>query len=95
MAIKASGLRWLSAMLLVPIPWAGRVWALPFLTVLAPSERYAREHGRRHKRLTDWARQILLRGARWLPDRRIIAVADSSYAALELLDAVRRHVCVW
>lgn len=38
--VKASGLRWLSLMLLVPIPWAERVWALPFLTVLAPSERY-------------------------------------------------------
>jgi hypothetical protein len=25
--VKASGLRWLSLMLLVPIPWAGRVWA--------------------------------------------------------------------
>ena len=45
-------------MLLVPIPWAGRVWALPFLTALAPSERYSREHGRRHKKLTDWARQL-------------------------------------
>ena len=32
--VKASGLRWLSLMLLAPIPWAGRVWALPFLTVL-------------------------------------------------------------
>ena len=40
--VKASGLRWLSLMLLPQIPWAGRVWALPFLTVLAPSERYAR-----------------------------------------------------
>ena len=38
--VKASGLRWLSLMLLVPIPWAKRVWALPFLTALAPSERY-------------------------------------------------------
>ena len=37
--VKASGLRWLSMMLLVPIPWAQHVWALPFLTVLAPSER--------------------------------------------------------
>ena len=26
--VKASGLRWLSLMLLVPISWAGRVWAL-------------------------------------------------------------------
>jgi len=35
--LVTSGLRWLSLMLLVPIPWAQRVWALPFLTVLAPS----------------------------------------------------------
>ena len=45
--VKASGLRWLCLMLLAPIPWAGRVWALPFLTVLAPSERYHQERGQR------------------------------------------------
>ncbi len=39
--VKASGLRWISLMLLAPVPFAGRVWALPFLTALAPSERYA------------------------------------------------------
>lgn len=49
--VKASGLRWITLMLLAPIPWAGRVWALPFLTMLAPSQRYARQHGRRHKKL--------------------------------------------
>jgi hypothetical protein len=38
--VKASGLRWLCAMVLAEIPWAGRVWALPFLTALCPSERY-------------------------------------------------------
>ena len=38
--VKASGLRWISLMWLGHIPWAGRYWALPFLTVLAPSERY-------------------------------------------------------
>src|SRR5215207_9921301 len=92
--VKASGLRWLSLMLVVPVPWAGRAWALPFLTVLAPSQRSARERGGRHKRLTDWARQMLLQAARSLPDRRIVAVADSSFAALELLAAVRRRVVV-
>jgi DDE superfamily endonuclease len=83
--VKASGLRWICLMLLVPIPWAGRVWALPFLTSLAPSERYAQDRGRRHKTLTDWARQLLLVIRRWWPERPLIAVADSSYAALELL----------
>ncbi len=67
--VKASGRRWVCVMLLVPIPWAGRTWALPVLTALAPSERYDREHGRRHKALTDWAGQLLLVVRRWWPDR--------------------------
>jgi hypothetical protein len=89
--VKASGLRWLSLMLLVPIPWAGRVWARPFLTALAPSERYHRERGRRHKTLTDWGRQLLLQARRWLPGRQLILVTDSSFAALELLAALVRQ----
>jgi len=92
--VKASGLRWISLMLLAPVPFAGRVWALPFLTALAPSERYAQTQGRRHKLLTDWARQLLLLPARWLPGRQVIAVADSSYAAIELLAAVRHRLTV-
>lgn len=85
--VKASGLRWVSLMLLAPIPWAGKVWALPFLTALAPSERYDRARGRRHKTLPDWARQMLLTVRRWQPERAIVAVADSTYAAIELLAA--------
>src|SRR5436309_1171494 len=52
--VKTSGLRWISLQLLAEVPWAGRVWGLPFLTVLAPSERYNVERGRRHKTLPDW-----------------------------------------
>ena len=92
--VKASGLRWLSVMLLPEIPWAGRVWGLPFLTALAPSERYASKRDRPHKKLTAWGRQVLLQAARWLPGRKIIAVADSSFAAIDLLNAVRRRVCM-
>ena len=33
--VKASGLRWISLMLLAEIPWAQRIWALPVMTVLA------------------------------------------------------------
>jgi hypothetical protein len=87
--VKASGLRWVCLMLLVPVTWADRVWALPFLTVLAPSERYARRRGQRHKTLTDWARQMLRVIRRWWPDRVLVAVADSTYAALEFLAACR------
>ena len=81
-------------MLLAPVPFAGRVWALAFLTALAPSGRYAQAQGRRHKPLTDRARRRRLLPARWLPNRRVIAVADSSYAAIELLAAVRSRVSV-
>src|ERR1041384_3584984 len=92
--VKASGLRWLCVMLLAPIPWAGCVWALPFLTVLAPSEQWSTQHRRRHKKLTDWARQGLLQTVRWLPGRRVIAVGDSSFSAIELLRDVGRHLCM-
>ena len=92
--VKASGLRWLCAMLLAPVPWAGCVWALPFLTVLAPSERWSSERGRRHKKLTDWARQVLLQVARWLPGRRVVAVADSSFSAIALLRDLAPHLTV-
>jgi hypothetical protein len=83
--VKASGLRWLSLMLLAPIPWAKRVWALPFLTVLAPSERYYEKRKRAHKKLTDWARQALLQVRRWLPGRKLVVVMDASFAAIDFL----------
>jgi hypothetical protein len=88
--VKSSGLRWLSMMLLVPIPWAQRVWALPFLNVLAPSERYHQACGQRHKTLPDWARQMIMQLRRWLPDRPLVVVADSTYAVIELLAACGR-----
>ncbi len=90
--VKASGLRWVCLTLLVPVPWARRVWALPFLSVLAPSERYAAERGKRHKKITDWACQALLLVRRWWPEREIVAVADSAYASLRLLASCRRFL---
>jgi hypothetical protein len=88
--VKASGLRWISVQLLARIPWAERVWGLPFLTVLAPSERYAQERKRQHKTLADWARQIVKQLRRWLPGRALVVVADSTYAVIELLAACAR-----
>jgi hypothetical protein len=83
--VKTSGLRWVSLMVLAPIPWAQRVWALPVLTVLAPSERYHAERGQRHKTLTEWARQMIRQVRRWLPERPVVVVLDSTYAVLALL----------
>src|SRR5215213_9253731 len=87
--VKSSGLRWVCAMLLVEVPWASRVWALPFLSALAPSERYAARRGRRHKKITEWAWQMLLLLRRWYPKREIVATADRAYASLKLLERCR------
>ena len=86
--VKTSGLRWLSLMLLVKIPWAERVWALPFLTagarvesaLLAPSASYFEERKLRPKVLTDWARQLVLQVIRWMPKRTLVLVADGNFA---------------
>ena len=92
--VKTSGLRWLCLMLVVPIPWARRFWALPFCTALTPSRNYYRRRGRQPCRLADRARQMLLMVHRWLPDRPIVVVADNSFAVIELLAAVRQKVCM-
>lgn len=86
--VKASGLRWLCAMVLVEIPWVGRVWALPFLAALCPSERYHQQRGQRHKALPEWAGQLMGLIHRWLPGREVVVVADSSYAVIALLKQV-------
>ena len=89
--VKTSGLRWISLMLLAPIPWAGRVWALPFLTALVPSERCNAAKGRRHKTLLDFGRQLALQARRWLPGSDLVLVADSSFSSLVFLQALRHR----
>jgi sugar (pentulose or hexulose) kinase len=57
---------------------------------------FFRQLGRRHKRLTDWVRQLVLQVRRWLPKRDLVLVNDSGFAALELLAALshRGVVCI-
>ena len=88
------GLRWLSAMLLVEVPFARRIWALPVLTALTPSKAWSECHGRRHRTVTEWARLVLLVLRRWLPDRPMVAVMDGEFAALELLHALHPRMAV-
>jgi hypothetical protein len=90
---KASGLRWVSLILLAPIPWTRRIWAMPFLTVMSPSERYYRQRSHRPQTLLDRAWQAVGLVRHWLPERELV-VGNSTYAALEWLDSVRHTVCV-
>jgi len=85
--VKCSGLRWICVMLLTPISWANKIWALPFLTVLAPSERYHQQIGKQHKTLSQWAKQICYLLHCWLPDFQLVMLGDGSYAVMELLFA--------
>lgn len=85
--VKCTGLRWICVMLLTPISWANKIWALPFLTVLAPSERYHQQKGKKHKTISEWAKQICCLLHRWLPDFQLVMLGDGSYAVMELLSA--------
>ncbi len=57
--IRCFALKWLSMMLIVPVPWSERHWALPFLTALTPSKKANEEENRRHKTTIDWTIQDL------------------------------------
>lgn len=82
--VHCFGLRWLSMMLLVKVPWSTRLWALPFLTVLAPSEQTNHANGKRHKTSIDWLGQMILVVRRWFPARAIVLVVDGGLAAVKL-----------
>lgn len=89
--IRCYGLKWVSMMLLVPVPWSQRVWALPFLTALCwPAKKRGPQ---RHKTSVDWVRQMMQQVRRWLPGRRLVLVVDGGFAAVSLaLACVTHHV---
>ena len=74
----------LSMMLIVPVPWSSRVWALPFLTVLAPSEKTNAANGKRHKTTIDWIMQMISIVRRWQPKKKIVLVTDCGLCAVKL-----------
>ena len=83
--VYSFGLRWISMMLLVNVPWSSRVWALPFLTVLAPSEKTNLANGRRrHKTSIDWIMQMVCVVRRWLVLPPMVLVTDGGLTAVKL-----------
>ncbi|MGC1954558.1 MAG: transposase [Gammaproteobacteria bacterium] len=82
--VKCYGLKWISMMVLVPLPWSARPWALPFLTVLAPSKRANEAAGKRHKSSIDWTEQRVKQVARWLGQRRGVLIGDGGFACVRL-----------
>jgi hypothetical protein len=80
--VRCFGLKWVSMMLLVPVPWSRRVWAFPFLTALCWPK--TKRGPRRHKTSVDWVRQMIKQVRRWLPGRRLVLVVDGGFAAVLL-----------
>ena len=91
--MRGFGLKWVSMMLWVPVPWSGRVWAFPLLTALCrPAKKQDR---RRHKTNIDWVRQMMPQGRRWLPARQLVLVVDGGFAAVSLaLACVKSRVAM-
>jgi hypothetical protein len=87
--VHCFGLKWISMTLVVWLPWSRRPWALPFLTVLAPSPASNEAQGKRHKTTVDWACQMIRIVSRWVGQRTIVLVGDGTYAAIKL-----GHCCV-
>jgi hypothetical protein len=90
--VRCFGLKWGAMLLLVPVPWASRVWALPFLTVLCWPPKSP--HQRRHKSRVDWVRQMMKQVRRWLPQRLLVLVVDGGFAAVALALACREQQVV-
>ena len=81
--IRCFGLKWVSMMLLVPVPWSRRVWALPFVTALCWPAKKGKQQ--RHKTSVDWVRQMIQQVRRWQPGRRLVLVVDGGFAAVSLV----------
>lgn len=91
---KTPGLRWVTTMVLAQVPFAERVWGLPFLTLLAPSEKYHKRLKRRHVTTIDHALRITRIVARWLSARRIIIVCDGAFSCCHFLHKAGAHAAV-
>lgn len=82
--VHSFGLRWVSMMLIVPIPWSSRPWALPFLTLLAPSKATNKKNGKRHKTSIKLIQQMICLVRRWLRGHDLVLVTDGGLTAVKL-----------
>jgi hypothetical protein len=63
--VTCGGRPWICRARLVPVPWSTRPWALPFLTLLAPSAAVAESQ----RTVIDWTLVMVRLVARWLKHR--------------------------
>lgn len=90
-SVSTSGVRWIVLALVITPPWSRRSWALPVMSVPAPTPAVSKQLGRRHKTVPQRARQMLLILRRWLPDLPITVLGDQTYSVVELGNACARQ----
>jgi hypothetical protein len=89
-SVATSGWRWIVLTLVSTPPWTPRPWALPVLSVLAPTPEVSRRLGRRHQTIPQRARQMMLVVRRWWPGMQLTLIGDHSYSVHELGQACAR-----
>ena len=81
-------------MLLVPVPWCQRSWALPVLSVPSLTPATSAKLGKRHRTTTQAAELLIWSVRQWVPEREIVLVGDGGFASTRLGHACRRlRVC--
>ncbi|OGT34678.1 MAG: hypothetical protein A3C44_05635 [Gammaproteobacteria bacterium RIFCSPHIGHO2_02_FULL_39_13] len=90
LVVKCFGLKWVCLMLVVPLPWCTRPWALPFMTILAPSKKANEARNREHKTAVDWAIVSVHVISRWLK-RKWIMIGDGGFACIALGHACNKN----
>lgn len=81
--VKCFGLKWVCLMLVVPLPWCKRPWALPFMTILAPSKKHNENKNRTHKTSIDWTILAVKIITRWIK-RTWVLIGDGGFACIRL-----------
>jgi DDE superfamily endonuclease len=89
-SVATSGVRWIVLTLVITPPWTRRSWALPVLTVPAPTPEVSQHLGLRHQTVPHRARQMRLVVRRWLPGVELTVIGDQTYSVHELGGACAR-----
>jgi len=87
--VKCYGLKWVCLMLIVPLPWCKRPWALPFMTLLAPSKKSNEAKGKPHRTSIDWTIFSVRAICRWLGRRPWVLIGDGGFSCIRL-----GHACI-
>lgn len=88
--VKCFGLKWVCLMLIVPLPWCQRPWALPFMTILSPSKKYNKAHDRPHRTSIDWTIKAIRILSHWLK-RPFVLIGDGGFACIRLGHACKER----